>query len=601
MPLLLSSFWNLRVFNSLPSHPIIIANNKTQQSVMNKTNNIIRNQNYFVINNRTSSLFTIQTTLYHTKSKVERIKLHNTLGEVHYTYKSVDYGDRCVLNEFKYPDTQVLMGGRVIRVYKTGKTTTTIKNKKDQIDLAIELRGAKSSDENVTVNVTVSDSPISDNFTVRLCRGKDAKHFVADHGWTLKTSKSITTLYCEYLGKPCAPPVKTNAYGLVTGPSGFLPYYGGEVLMSAIAYAFDGPLNDNDPPPLVVHSSHYYTSKVPLPPICHVELSGLIRPTESRPSEDGYVMFNDVTRGMCMLAAFDGHGGVETMKYCETMAKDIFVQAFDHFSGATGRVNGMTRTGAIRFALRYMYNEIDQKCIVKGNELVTYLNADDKILELRKRRRVEINDSNNTYWYTHSPSLIEQQPIKPPNIRESGACACVCIVDLNQSLLHVSSVGDCWAGIVQKVDDTTSVKVVSPMHESHDPREQARIMLRGSYVDRRMYDDGPFRMVGRMEPTRALGDEVLKRTSPEIERAFIAEPSIELIRLVPGVDQQILVASDGVGPFTFVKGKDDGYYKEFYNFNNKEVKEPIGAEEWMEKLRHFCADDRVIVAGVLSW
>ncbi|CAM9928674.1 unnamed protein product, partial [Sphacelaria rigidula] len=116
----------------------------------------------------------------------------------------------------------------------------------------------------------------------------------------------------------------------------------------------------------------------------------------------------------------------------------------------------------------------------------------------------------------------------------SGCCACV--VAIRGSVLCAANVGDCQAILIN--DKGVHIPLSKP-HRAMDLDEKTRISHAGGRVIQG-------RVMGVLEPSRAIGDLDLKKTWPG---CVIAEPYVSVRSLPYSRGQEpsyLVVASDGV-------------------------------------------------------
>lgn len=241
-------------------------------------------------------------------------------------------------------------------------------------------------------------------------------------------------------------------------------------------------LQENLPPGYPKVSSAAYTDDSPF--IC----------PEHPTNEDRAIRFDDMvsalklaprtTRGplACLYAVMDGHGG----------------------------------DGASSFVSNHLHHLIGQSAFYENIDYPA-----DEALASAVEEGIAAVEQGYTNWARRAGDT-------------SGCCACV--VAIRGSVLCAANVGDCQAILI---NDKGAVISLSRPHRAMDREEKIRIREAGGKVMQG-------RVMGVLEPSRAIGDLDLKKSWPG---CVIAEPHVTVTSLPYKRGQgasYLVVASDGV-------------------------------------------------------
>jgi serine/threonine protein phosphatase PrpC len=544
----------------------------------------------------------------------------------------------------------------------TTTTTTTTKQNKNLRKLQIDIRPSTATRKNGDFTETIEHSIFIDvknhphdlTFQVQLCNPQtDIQYFIPNKGWELEKRTNPSTnmdeyyLTSPYLGKP---PDRVQYFkdaadnvpfldefgrnSVKRGPIGYLNSYGLRVLDCAIALAFNGELDDYNPPPHVKRiddwdkknyttvvnmlTKYDHLSWVPVP----VDITvGSKTESKKTQNEDGHVIHKDEERQLCFMAVFDGHTGASSMKCCVELAQSLFLTKFDEEmkQQPTNNHHHQIRTKAIRVALRSMYTSLENALdeLADKIDLQNQTSGAVEYSHLLCSGLVEsANERKNKYTLKSNPD--EEKTMPPPYERTPGAVSCVCVLDMTQALLHVSTVGDCWCAcrrfdtiqqpqqhqpslnlFPSSSSSSSSIGVgyrVSHIHASGDDWEVARIMLAGGFVD-----PNSWRAQGCLMPSRCLCDCDLKRLRPEAARALVAEPTLELVQLYEHLDSHIFIATDGFHAFQYKDLNFHDAQTHSYYDPERHDKPMTECEKWFNLLDKDWNDDQTLIVGTLKW
>jgi serine/threonine protein phosphatase PrpC len=447
-----------------------------------------------------------------------------------------------------------------------GSTVREVEVDPPHIRVVVLVPPFKGTTRTIRLLLQTSD-PTTPGFELRLENPPEEEAwrcFVPGSGWELE---NLTTLRSPVLGRPPTPlekhvVVNREVYeklfltpgSIKRGPDGFLPWYTPRVLGAAAALAFDAPIGspfkipvppkmfDDGARPLT--KLNYFHEKLAQSwapkPITVTVTKHVCSKWGPDYTEDVVVHEEDAERKLVMMAAIDGHGGNEVAQLVAKNAWPLFTAELDG-----GLWYSDDRDWAVRAALREMCSRLDDLCFAEAKEA-------------NERNRVSgLVDAVASCFVAPPPPNKKARKVKEPLTlpkpeSSAGAVACFAVIDLQQGVAHVASVGDCFAFVRDQHEGT---QVVSVEHSAHLAQEQARTMLCGGYVT--PPTSGGWRVprsFGVYMASRAFGECDIKNLRPEIARSLKAEPTLTRVEFLRDWHTHFAVATDGlyVGPHTTV-------------------------------------------------